>query len=68
MQLVQAIVDFVTIEESGDVEALRKAMYCQVTVLLIYVYIFVRFYYVYGILHISINVLVQKMHSYKYVS
>ncbi|RZF37934.1 hypothetical protein LSTR_LSTR005434, partial [Laodelphax striatellus] len=28
--LVQSIVDFITHEEGGDVEALRKAMYCQV--------------------------------------
>ncbi|XP_075228227.1 E3 ubiquitin-protein ligase HERC2 isoform X3 [Lycorma delicatula] len=30
MQLIQSVVEFVTQEEGGDVEALRKAMYCQV--------------------------------------
>lgn len=34
MQLIQSVVEFVTQEEGGDVEALRKAMYCQVNFLL----------------------------------
>jgi hypothetical protein len=30
-KITNAIIDFVTQEESGDVETLRKALYCQVS-------------------------------------